>query len=259
MRFIGRKFFQSYEKNYLCKNYKPILRINLTGHSDIGTIKRIQGEVRTPVVSGPEGMLRLIRAYRLIPFFANAVPGYSVEEHTPPEAWLTEDNLGPWDWKIECVRSGDIAYGKFLCGGKAAFATVDVFRELANWRRSLPKYKPAADQRKVLDYMKGQGSVSVPEVRRLMGVGKAAADALLGKLQMQTRIVTGDIERIYRGPDLRYSGWQRSSFCDPEALFDDSLTSSLTPAQSLEFLKETVRRACGDVPDKMLMKILGSL
>ena len=34
--------------------------------------------------------------------------------------------------------------------------------------------------------------------------------------------------------------------CDPEALFED-----------LDFLKETIRKACGDVPDKTLMKILG--
>ena len=230
-------------------------------------IRRISGEVCRPVVGNADGMLSLIREYRLIPFFANAIEGFSVQEHTPPELWFSEENLGPWDWKIACVQSGDIAYGKFLCGGKAAFATVDVYREIINWRRSLPKYAPTPDQKKVLDYMDGHGSISVPEVRKLMGVNKAAADSLLGKLQMQARIVTGDITRIYRGSDLRYSGWQRSSFCSPEALFEEvdfpfpgyrprTLRSSLTPAESLEFLKETIRKVCGDVPEKILMKTL---
>ena len=50
----------------------------------------------------------------------NAIPGYSVEEHTLPEFWFTEEQLGPWDWKIDCVQSGEIAYGKFLWGRKAA-------------------------------------------------------------------------------------------------------------------------------------------
>ena len=77
-----------------------------------------------PAVKDQEGMLRLIKKYRLIPFFVNPVPGFSIEEHTPIEFWFTEEHLGPWDWKIECVQSGDIAYGKFLYGGKAAFATV---------------------------------------------------------------------------------------------------------------------------------------
>ena len=231
-------------------------------------INRTPGEIRTPAVLSAEGMLSLIKEYQLIPFFVNPIPGYSVEEHTPSDLWFTEDNLGPWDWKIECVRSGDIAYGKFLFGGKAAFATVDVYREIMNWRRSLPKYKPTPDQQKVLDYLEEQGSITVPEVRKLMGVTKSAADALLARIQMQSRIITGDITRVYRGMDLRYSGWQRSSFCTPEALFEEldfpfpgfqprTLRSSLTPDESLEFLKETVRKVCGDVPDKVLMKMLG--
>ncbi len=231
-------------------------------------ITRIKGEVRTPVVQDAEGMLRLIKAYQLIPFFSNPIPGFSVEEHTRPELWFTEENLGPWDWKIACIQSGDIAYGKFLWGGKAAFATVDAYREIINWRRSLPKYKPTSDQQKVLDYMEEHGSVSVPEVRKLLGVPKAAADALLARIQMQTHIITGDIARVYRGADLKYSGWQRCSFCSPEALFEEmdfpfpgytprTLKSSLSPAESLEFLKETVRTVCGDVPDKVLMKLLG--
>ena len=189
-----------------------------------------------PAVKDQEGMLRLIKKYRLIPFFVNPVPGFSVEEHTPSEFWFTEEHLGPWDWKIDCVQSGDIAYGKFLYGGKAAFATVDVYREIINWRRSLPKYRPNAHQQKVLEYLDEHGSVSVPEVRELLGINKAGADA--------------------------------SSFCTPEALFEDmdfpfpgynprTLRSSLTPAESLEFLKETIRESCGDVPDKVLMKILG--
>ena len=231
------------------------------------SITRMQGEVRTPVVMDPEGMLRLIQAYQLIPFFANSVPGYSIEEHTPPDRWFSEENLGPWDWKIDCIQSGDVAYGKFLYGGKAAFATVDVYRELINWRRSLPKYRPTADQQKVLDYMEERGSITVSEVRELMGMKKAAADALLTRIQMQTRIIIGDISRVYRGPDLKYSGWQRSSFCAPEALFEDmdfpfpgyvprTLKSSLTPAASLEFLMDTIRKACGNIPDKVLMKML---
>ena len=231
-------------------------------------IIRTKGETRTPVVLNQEGMLSLIKEFQLIPFFAGPVPGFSIEEHTPPENWFTEENLGPWDWKIGCIQSGDIAYGQFLCGGKAAFATVDVYREIMNWRRSLPKYKPTPDQQKVLDYVEEHGSITVPELRKLMGIAKAAADAMLARIQMQARIVTGDIERVYRGADLKYNGWQRSSFCTPEALFEEldfpfpgfrprTLHSSLTPSESLEFLKDTIRTACGDVPEKLLMRILG--
>ena len=64
-----------------------------------------QGLRLAPAVRDWESMLRLIREFGLVPFFANPIPGYSVEEHTPAECWFTEDNLGPWDWKIDCVQS----------------------------------------------------------------------------------------------------------------------------------------------------------
>ena len=156
----------------------------------IMSIDRAQREVRTPVVRDQEGMLSLIQEFQLVPFFVNIIPGYSIEEHTPPELWFTDENLGPWDWKIDCIQSGDVAYGKFLYGGKAAFATIDVYREIINWRRSLPKYKPSPDQKKVLDYIEEHGSVSVSDVRQLMGLKKAAADALLDKIQMKIRSIT---------------------------------------------------------------------
>ncbi len=231
-------------------------------------LNQTQEIARTPVVRDWESMVRLIQEFRLVLFFSNPVPGYSIQEHTPADSWFTEDNLGPWDWKIDCVQTGDIAYGKFLWGGKAAFATVDVYRELMNWRRSLPKYSPTGEQQKVLDLMEERGSITVTDVRLLLQVKKAAADALLSRLQMQTRVITGDITRVYRGPDLKYSGWQRSSFCAPEALFEDmdfpfpgyrprTLTSSLTPSESLDYLKETVRNVCGDISERILMKMIG--
>ena len=104
-----------------------------------------------PAVISPDSMYELVCSSGLIPFFENPVPGWSVEEHTPAHCWFTEENLGPWDWKIEVVRSGDIAYGKFFAGRKAAFATVDCYRDLARWRRSLPAARPDEAGRKILE------------------------------------------------------------------------------------------------------------
>ena len=225
------------------------------------------GRLLPPVVTGVDAMCALIREYGIIPFFENPVPGFSVEEHTPPEHWFTDESLGPWDWKIGCVQSGDIAYGKFLWGGKAAFATVDVYRELMNWRRSQPRYQPTEDQRKVLSFLEENGSVSIPDIRKLLGVKKSAADALVARLMQQTRLVTGDIQRVYRGADLHYNGWQRSSFCSPEALFEDldfpfpgyeprSMRSALSPEESLSFVQDVIRRHAGEIPRKLFDKML---
>ena len=162
-------------------------------------------------VVSAETMLSVIETLGIVPFFENPIPGYSIEEMTARENWFDgQEDLRktPWDWKIPVVQSGDVAYGKFLWGGKAAFATVEWYAELMNWRRSLEKYQPTAEQRLVMDYLAEHGSIGIKEIRALLGVKKSAADALMTRLQMQCRVVTGDITRVYRGPDLHYNGWQ---------------------------------------------------
>ncbi len=212
------------------------------------------------VIDSPERMIEVIRKNGIIPFFRCGVPGWSIEEMTAPGCWFTDEEdggtLGPWDWKIEAVREGDIAYGKFL-GGKAAFATVEWYRELMNWRRSIPKYrmalgeayKAATNGEKLMKYLapvalgavREAGALEARELRltcsaavtpamlRTMGprykpllspgVKKNIMDSVVQFLQMGTWTVIGDIQRVYRGPDLHYNGWQRASNTTPDELF----------------------------------------
>ena len=232
------------------------------------SIVRHAGNLSRPTVVSPETMFDTIQALGIVPFFENVVPGYSIEELTPPRFWFDGDGaaLGPWDWKIECVQSGEIAYGKFLLGGKAAFATVQWYRELRNWRRSLPKYQPSADGQRILEYLAEHGSIGIKEVRGLLGVKKAAADAAISRLQLQCRVVTGDIVRVYRGEDLHYNGWQTSSFCTPEALFEDcglpfgpavSLQVDHSPQESYDRLVAHIRSLVPAVTDRQMQKLLG--
>lgn len=174
-------------------------------------------------------MERVIREVGIIPFFPCAIPGYSIQELTHPDYWFggDKDSLGPWDWKISCIQSGDIAYGKFLCGGKASFATVPLYRELMNMRRAVSE--PDEKGRRIMEQISSQGSISMKEVRALLNVKKAAADSAMAKLEHQCRVVVGDIMRRYDGPYLTYKGWQVSSFCMPESLFENDFAASQFP------------------------------
>ena len=227
-----------------------------------------------PRVTSAEAMLTTIQELGIVPFFENLIPGYSIEEMTPPGNWFdTQENLTytPWDWKIPCVQSGEVAYGKFLLGGKAAFATVEWYRELRNYRQAQSKYQPDSAQQKILDYLAENGSIGIKEIRGLLGIKKGQADALICRLMMQCRVVTGDIIRVFRGPDLHYNGWQTSSFCTPEDLFDSSavpffagfeaasrsLKVSHSPAESYERLKEHIRSIVLNATDAQISKLLG--
>ena len=240
------------------------------------SIDRHAGVVGRPRVTGPEAMVEAVLELGMVPFFENSIRGYSIEEMTPPQFWFEGDELGPWDWKIACVQSGEIAYGKFLWGGKAAFATVEFYRELMNYRRSLVKYQPDEVGRRIMDYVGENGSITIREVRGLLGVKKSAADAAVARLENQTRLVIGDMQRVYRGPDLHYNGWQTASFCRPEDLFelDSSESPSVpfpfeippraslgrddkSPAESLAFLKAHVLRLAPHATERDLARLLG--
>jgi len=231
-----------------------------------------------------ESMLAAVKKNGIIPFFKVGVPGWSIEEQTAPGYWFWEDDaesLGPWDWKVDVVQSGEIAYGKFL-GGKAAFATVDFYRELMNWRRSLPKYQVASGRAGVdaenaahgracvkaerialnrkqttgektmgvlapicLEAIRAAGAMWMKELRTIciekvgkripgtqLEIKKNVMDSVMAYLQMGTWTVIGDIERVYRGPSLTYSGWQRASNTTPDALFGLSQTPDVMPSPS---------------------------
>lgn len=212
-------------------------------------------------VDSPERMTEAIRYYGIIPFFRCGIPGWSIEELTPSECWFTSsDNLGPWDWKIEAVQEGDIAYGKYL-RRKAGFATREFYGHLMNWRRSQPQYQipvspekctvRTADDRLMqmmapaaLEIIRERGSVESGELSALLEdripltdrqkitghlakytvpkLKKQAIDFLLQYLEMGTWTLIGDFRRVYRGPNLVYSGWQRASFTTPDSLFGNT-------------------------------------
>ena len=231
-------------------------------------------------ITNAETMLEAVRMMGIIPFFSSSIPGYSIRELTAPGCWFDDEDgvLGPWDWKIDCLQSGEIAYGKFLSGGKAAFATVEWYKELMNYRRA--HFKADKDGRKILRYVEENGSIGSKEVRALLGVKKAAADAAIARLQHGCCLLTGDIHRVFRGPNLSYSGWQTSTYCTPEAFFSggggsgyaaftafvgfpldegiDPLATSHTPEESLETLVSHIESILPiPAPRSRILKLLG--
>lgn len=208
-------------------------------------------------IDSPEHMLEAIRHYGMLPFFKCGIPGWSVEEMTPAECWFfSSDQLGPWDWKIDVLQSGEVAYGKYL-RRKVGFATAEFYGHLMNWRRTQEKYiigngsGATVDERlnalmaqPALDAIHQAGALEsgelrmlldeqiAPELRKSVGghvekyllpkIKKQALEFVLQYLEMGCYVLTGDFRRVFRGPNMEYSGWQRASLTTPEALFGKS-------------------------------------
>lgn len=220
-------------------------------------------------VTDSMAMLEAVKTYGIIPFFENSVRGYSIEELTPPSFWLTDEELGPWDWKVDVVQSGEIVYGKFLCGGKASFATPEWYAHLRNWRLAQEKYRLTESGEKVMALVRKEGSCNARQIREMLGVKKSKADSILAGLMQGTRIVIGDIQRVYRGPNLEYKGWQTASYCTPESLFErpeeefgpwhikgTSLKCNCSPEESYSKLAGHIRNMFPEATEIDIRKII---
>lgn len=216
------------------------------------------------IINSPESMAAAIRRMGIIPFFRCGVPGWSVEEMTAKGSWWdTEGVLGPWDWKIECIREG-IVYGKFL-GGKAAFATEEWYRLLMTWRRSLARYQVGSLGGfcpLILDAINEAGELGTREIRTICAastpgekIRKSALESSFQKLQMGTWCIIGDIQREFKGPNLEYSGWQRVSHTTPDAM-DMDIRSDVTPEEARDMIISHVMEYFPDADMKTLGKIV---
>lgn len=85
-----------------------------------------------------------------MPFFRNVIPGFSIEEMTPPELLFGDDfEKGPWQWKGPIIAKWESAYGKFF-QKKAGSVSLEWLPDFMNWIRSLyPLKEGSADARAV--------------------------------------------------------------------------------------------------------------
>ena len=230
-------------------------------------------------IDSAQSMISAIRQLGIVPLFHNPVKGWSIEELTKPGYWFADNNdeieLGPWDWKIDAVREGDILYGKFI-SNKAAFATASWYSHLMNWRRSLPRMRMALGESfdatnqmdllakylspTLLSEIRNSHSIESSRVKTILSeripeedrmrvggcmnkylfpsVRKVACDYVLQFLEMGTWTVIGDFERVYRGPHLEYKGWQRSILTTPEEIINCDFTTEDSPSWVKRFAEE---------------------
>ena len=57
-----------------------------------------------PILNSAEELAELVNEIGFLPFFRNHIPGFSIEEHTPPERWFSDTLEGPWEWKGPIIR-----------------------------------------------------------------------------------------------------------------------------------------------------------
>ena len=184
----------------------------------------------TEMIGSEKDLAAMVETYGFLPLLKNSIPGFSVEEHTPPELWFADGVDGPWEWKGPVIAETGCAYGKFF-SGKAGFISREWFLDFANYRRDGydmdARYEDGLARRldkAVYDVLAGSTSLLSKEWRRLSGVKKRGEfDGIVSRLQMQGYVTTVGFEYAKDRYGNAY-GWGISRYAVPETAFGREFT-----------------------------------
>lgn len=223
-----------------------------------------------------EDMERQVLALGFLPFFRCGISGFSIEERTAWEYWFSDEEEGPWEWKGPVIREGHCAYGK-LYNKKAGYVSLEWLPHLMNWRRSRRYAKDEDTQALddvVLQTVWGEGSVTVKELRSLLGFargrgrrhqtdlvdtmqgeGKVSLEPVLARLMMGMHIVISDFEYNIDRHGRPY-GWGVARYTTPEVLYGKQ-DAGCTPEESFAAIHAHLCHILPGVSEKKLRELIG--
>ncbi len=213
-----------------------------------------------------EAVARLVNELGFLPFFANEITGFSVEEHCPSELWFSDVLDGPWEWKGPVIRSGCL-YGKFF-RNKAGYVSQEWFADFANYRRDGYDFDSRMDEgiapKKDCDVYTAvvkQGkllSKKLKEVCNYRKGGNVGFETVLTRLQMQTYIDTSDFVYMTDKTGKAY-GWGVAEYSTPEYRFGyDAVTAAYKrdPQESFERIVRHLQNVFPDASESSIRKII---
>lgn len=209
----------------------------------------------------PDQLVALLRSVGFLPLFSTSIPGFSVEEHIPPDRWWTGDEDDPWEWRHTLASNPEIAYGKFFAG-KAGFIHKDWFPVFASFRRNgydfdalwndelaPQKWKKAMDLLDLDDCLIGK---PIP-------ASSISEDRIKTDLEMRTYLIISDFEQKRNKRDIPY-GLPHAILETPETKWGyDFVTSCYDEGweKCWDRIKAQVQSLYPAADDKTIWSLLG--
>ena len=214
-----------------------------------------------------DDIISLVQEIGFLPFFANHINNFSIEEWCPPELWFADDADGPWEWKGPAARTEKCVYGKFF-NGKAGFVSLEWFPDFANYRRNgydfdaryedgLASYK----DKDVYDMIVASGPIlskTLKDTCNYRKGGNKGFETIITRLQMQTYVNIADFEYMQDKFGRTY-GWGVAKYSTPENLFGyDAVTSAYKrdPQESKQRLITHLSQLLPDASESQILKLI---
>lgn len=209
------------------------------------------------MIASKEQLEEAALRFGMLPFFANKIPGFSVEEMAAPGMLFgqTNDDYGCWEWKGPVIQEQTTAYGKFF-NRKAGFVSLELLPDFLNYRRAAYPVRLDSPEQMILDIIRENEGLSSTELKRIVFGSPAhrrkpgdlveaiehakprrqSLEAPLQRLQMGGRLLIADFEYKFTVGGERY-GWGVAVYSTPEIWFERNLNlPDRTPSESFDFL-----------------------
>lgn len=220
-------------------------------------------------------LIDAVKYYGFLPFFANEIEGFSVEEMTPARLWFT-DNPGPWEWKGPAISEGDCVYGKFF-DKKAGFVSNKWFPDFANIRRYGYDFDArfedglATNRDKYLyDLIASRHSILSKDAKIIGGYMKprnagrddwkprTGFDTTITKLQMECYVITSNFEYEVSKTGEPY-GWGIARYATPEEYLGKKFETRVyvrTPEQSRKRILKHLKTVLPEADEVFLERLI---
>jgi hypothetical protein len=223
-----------------------------------------------------QDLVDAVREFGFLPYFANEIPGFSIEEHCDPKIWFT-DEPGVWEWKGPVISDGDCVYGKFFAK-KAAFISNKWFCDFANYRRDgydfdarFEDHLATYNEKYLYDLVAAHHSILSKELKIVGGYAKPkdkgkdswqprkGFDTLITKLQMQCYVITSDFEYETDKNGKPY-GWGIARYATPEEYLGRKFINNVykrDPEESKKRIIRHMKKLLPDVPEALIIHFIG--
>lgn len=182
-----------------------------------------------------------VKRFGFLPFFANSIKGFSIEEHIAPELWFTEEE-GPWEWKGPIIREMGCAYGKFF-GKKAAYISREWFPDFANYRRDGYDFDARFEDelasyqdKRLYELIEANAPVLSKNLKELGNYkkgGNKGFDTIITRLQAQCYVIISDFVYMKDKKGRTY-GWGVAEYSTPEHFMGNDFVKKVYDASPEE-------------------------
>ena len=222
------------------------------------------------LIDTKEDLINVIDELGFVPFFANDIEGFSIEEHIAKGRWYDdcEEGFWPaWEWKGPVIREMKCAYGKFL-RNKAMYVSAKWFPDFANFRRDGYDFDARYDDGKASFYDKELFelvdanapilSKNLKDIGDYNKGGKKGFDTMITRLQKQCYVITSDFSYLKDKHGNEY-GWGVAEYSTPEKFLGKKFTSAVykrEPEESYERIVKHFEKILPNADRKQIEKIL---